>query len=134
LSKLKEVLELQVSGTSNLRLAAELLLDGFGIEAAAEPGQVAWQLIEGVERVQQEAQTARQEVETTRQAARDIVYTGVHHAFTVARSHYVNIDLEELSKGYSGDYADAELDAFEEETAPFARNLTYKMLEGNEDQ
>ena len=118
MSKLKEVLELQVSGTSNLRLAAELLLDGFGIEAAAEPGQVAWQLIEGVERVQQEAQTARQEVETTHQAARDAVYTGVHHAFAVARSHYINIDLEELSKGYPGDYADAELDAFEEEIAP----------------
>ena len=45
------------------------------------------------------------------------MYTGVHHAFAVARSHYVNIDLEELSKGYPGDYADAELDAFEEETA-----------------
>ena len=51
LSKLKEALELHVSGSSNLCLAAELLLDVFGVEAAAEPGQIAWQLIEGVERV-----------------------------------------------------------------------------------
>ena len=131
--KMKEALELQVTGSSNLRLAAEVLLDGFGVEATAEPGQIARQLIEGMERVQQEAQAARQEVKTARQVARDVVYTGVHHAFAVARSHYVNIDLEELSKGYPGDYADAELDAFEEETAPFTRNLTDKMLEDNED-
>ena len=64
-----------------------------------------------------EVQATRQDVEVARLAARDAVYTGVHHAFAVARSHYVNIDLEELSKGYPGDYADAELDAFEEETA-----------------
>ena len=70
--------------------------------------------------VKQEAQAARQEVEAARQAARDAVYTGVHHAFTVAHSHYVNIDLEELGKGYPGHYADAELNAFEEEAVPFA--------------
>ena len=62
-----------------------------------------------------------------------VTYTGVHHAFAVAHIHYVNIELEELSKGYLGDYADAELDAFEEETTPFARNLTDKMLENNKD-
>ena len=83
--------------------------------------------------MKQEAQAARQEVEAARKVARDAVYTGVHHAFAIAHSHYVNIDLEELSKGYPGDYADAELDAFEEETAPFTRNLTDKMLEDNED-
>ena len=52
LLKLKEALELQVTGSSNIHLAAELLLDGFGVEAAAEPSQIARQLIKGVERVQ----------------------------------------------------------------------------------
>ena len=133
LLKLKEALELQVVGSDNLRLAVGLVLDDLGVEAAAAPGQLVSQLLEGVDGMKQEARAARQEVEVARQAARDTVYTGVHHAFAVARSHYVNIDLEELSKGYPGDYADAELDAFEEETAPFTRNLTDKMLEDNED-
>ena len=83
--------------------------------------------------MKQEARAARQEVEVARQAARDTVYTGVHHAFAVACNHYVNIDLEELGKGYSTNYADAELDTFEEEATPFAQNLTDKMLENNED-
>ena len=132
--EMKEALELQVDGSDNLRLAVGLVLDDLGVEDAAAPSQLVSQLIESVDGLKQVAQAARQEVEVARQAARDAMYTGVHHAFAVARIHYVNIDLEELSKGYSGDYADAELDAFEEETTPFARNLTDKMLDNNEDQ
>jgi len=66
-----------------------------------------------VDRVKQEAQAARQEVKLVRQAARDVLYTGVHHAFAIARSHYLNIDLEELGKVYPADYTDTDLDAFE---------------------
>ena len=133
LLKLKEALELQVVGSNNLRLVVGLVLDDLSIEAAAAPGQLVSQLLKGVDGLKQEAQATRQEDEVTHQAARDVVYTRVHHTFAVVHSHYVNIDLEELSKGYPGDYANAELDAFEEETAPFARSLTDKMLEDNED-
>ena len=131
--EMKEALELQVIGSDNLRLAVGLVLDDLGVGAAAAAGQLISQLFEGVDGLKQEAQAVRQEVEVTHQAARDAVYTRVHHAFAIVHSHYVNIDLEELSKGYPGDYANAELDAFEEETAPFARSLTDKMLEDNED-
>ncbi|KAG2565288.1 golgin-84-like isoform X2 [Panicum virgatum] len=133
LLEMKEALELQVTVCDNLRLVVGLMLDDLGVEAAAAPGQFISQLLEGVDGLKQVVQATRQEVEVAGLAARDAVYTGVHHAFAVARSHYVNIDLEELSKGYPGDYADAELDAFEEETASFTQNLADKMLEDDED-
>jgi len=41
LLKMKEVLECHVSGSDNLCLAAGLVLDDLGVEAANEPGQVA---------------------------------------------------------------------------------------------
>ena len=41
LLKMKEVLERHVSGSDNLCLAAGLVLDDLGVEAANVPGQVA---------------------------------------------------------------------------------------------
>ncbi|KAG2611694.1 hypothetical protein PVAP13_4KG234905 [Panicum virgatum] len=134
--EMKEALESQITGSDNLRLAVGLVLDDLGMDAAGEPGQEAAQLINSVDGVRKEAQAARQEVESAReeaesarQAARDALFNGVHRAFAVARSHYLNIDLAELSKGYMADYTDAKLDAIEEEAAPFARTLTDKVLD-----
>lgn len=46
------------------------------------------------------------------------MYTGVHHAFTIARSHYVNIDLPVISVGFAPGYNDVDLDKIEKEVAP----------------
>ena len=139
---MKEALESQITSSDNLRLAVGLVLDDLGMDAAGEPGQEAAQLINSVDGVRKEAQAARQEVESAReeaesarQAARDALFNGVHRAFAVTRSQYLNIDLAELSKGYPTDDTDAKLDAIEEEAAPFARTLTDKVLDddGEED-
>ena len=101
------------------------MLDDHGVDPADEPGQLAAQPVQGVD-------VARQGAETTRQEARSALFVGVQRTFAVARSHYTNIALDELSQGYPADYTDAELDAIEEEVAPFARALTDKMQEENE--
>jgi len=125
LATVTEALERQITGIDSLRLAAHLVLDDLGVEAADEPGQLAAQLVQGVD-------VAVQGDEITRQEARSALFIGVQRAFAVTRSHYANIALDELSQGYPADYTDAELDAIEEEVAPFARALTDKMQEENE--
>ena len=50
--------------------------------------------------------------------AREALYTGVHHVFAIARSHYTNIDLPVISEGFAPGYTDAELDEIEKEAAP----------------
>ena len=32
---------------------------------------------------------------------REALYTDIHHAFTIARSHYINIDLPVISEGFA---------------------------------
>ena len=61
LSKVKEALERQITGINNLCLAAHLMLDDLGVEPADEPGQLAAQLVQGVDGARQEAATAGQE-------------------------------------------------------------------------
>ena len=53
-----------------------------------------------------------------RALAREALYTGVHRAFAIARSHYINIDLPVISEGFAPGYTDAELDKIEKEAAP----------------
>jgi hypothetical protein len=55
----------------------------------------------------------------------------VQRVFAVARRHYANIDLGELSQGFPADYTDTELDAIDEEVTPFAHTLADKMQEEN---
>ena len=55
LLEMKEALELQVTGSDNLRLTVGLVLDDLGVEAAAAPGQLVSQLLEGVDGLKQEA-------------------------------------------------------------------------------
>jgi len=49
---------------------------------------------------------------------REALYIGVHHAFAIVCSHYINIDLPVISEGFMPGYTDAELDEIEKEVAP----------------
>ena len=61
--------------------------------------------------------------------AREALYTGVHRAFAVARSHYIDIDLPVISEGFTPSYTDTELDEIEKEAAPPAQDLAKKVGE-----
>ena len=50
--------------------------------------------------------------------AREALYNGVHHAFSIARSHYIDIDLPVISEGFAPGYTDTKLDKIEKEVAP----------------
>jgi len=52
---------------------------------------------------------------------------GIHRSFTIARSHYENIDLAMMSQGFTPVYTDAELVDIEKEVAPLAHNLSTKI-------
>ena len=56
-------------------------------------------------------------LDRARALAREALYTSIHHAFAIARSHYINIDLTVISEGFVPGYADAKLDEIEKETA-----------------
>ena len=60
---------------------------------------------------------------------REALYTSIHHAFTIARSHYININLPVISEGFAPSYTDAELDEIETEAEPPARGLAEKFKE-----
>jgi len=49
---------------------------------------------------------------------REALYTSVYCAFSIARSHYVHIDLPVISEGFAPSYTDTELDEIEKEAAP----------------
>ena len=51
---------------------------------------------------------------------RDALRFGVHWSFTIARSHYENIDLETMSQGFAPCYSNAELQNIEKDVAPLA--------------
>ena len=57
-------------------------------------------------------------LDQARALAREALHTGVHHTFTIARSHYIDIDLPVISEGFTPGYTDAELDEIEKEAAP----------------
>ena len=61
--------------------------------------------------------------------AREALYTGVHCVFTIACSHYINIDLSVISEGFTPGYTDAQLDEIEKEAAPPAQDLAEKVEE-----
>ena len=59
--------------------------------------------------------------------ARDALRFGVHQLFTIARSHYENIDLATMSQGFALVYTDTKLDNIEKEVAPLAHDLSAKI-------
>jgi hypothetical protein len=52
---------------------------------------------------------------------------GVQQSFVVARSHYVNINLEAMGQCFAPGYADDELDEIEKTTADRAQELVDKI-------
>ena len=59
--------------------------------------------------------------------ARDALRFGVHRSFTIAHSHYENIDLEMMRQGFTLGYSDAKLKGIEKEVAPLAQDLSTKI-------
>ena len=59
--------------------------------------------------------------------ARGALRFSVHRSFTIACSHYENIDLATMSQGFAPVYTDAELDDIEKEVAPLAHDLSAKI-------
>ena len=53
----------------------------------------------------------------------------MHHAFTIAYTHYASIDLLVISEGFVPGYIDAELEEIEKEAAPPAQDLAGKIGE-----
>jgi hypothetical protein len=62
-----------------------------------------------------------------RELERGILHGGVNRVFTIARSLYVNINLETLSLGYPDNYSNAELDALEAAVAPLSQALSDRI-------
>ena len=60
---------------------------------------------------------------------REALHTGVHRAFAIARSHYINIDLPVISEGFTPSYTDAELDEIEVEAELPMQGLVRKFKE-----
>ena len=60
---------------------------------------------------------------------REAPHNDVHHAFTIARSHYANIDPPVISEGFAPGYTNAELDEIEKEAASPAQDLAEKVGE-----
>ena len=59
--------------------------------------------------------------------ARGALRFGVNRSFTIARSHYENIDLATMSQGFAPGYSDVELENIEKEVAPLAQDLSTKI-------
>ena len=59
--------------------------------------------------------------------ARGVLRFNIHRSFTIARSHYENIDMATMSQGFALVYTDAELDNIEKEVAPLAHDLSAKI-------
>ena len=68
-------------------------------------------------------------LDRARALAREALHTDVHRAFTVAHSHYIDIDLPVIIEGFAPGYTDAELDEIEKEAEPPTRDLAEKFEE-----
>ena len=64
-----------------------------------------------------------------RTLARKALHTSVHHVFSVAHSHYIDIDLPVISEGFTPSYTDAELDEIEVEAELLMQGLVRKFKE-----
>ena len=98
-----------------MRAAVGLVFDDLGVASVMEMSLL-------VVRVTQIPDRARA-------LTRAALYTDVHRAFAIARSHYINIDLLVISEGFAPGYTDAELDKIEKEAALPAQDLAEKVGE-----
>ena len=98
-----------------MRAAVGLVFDDLGVAPAVERSSLAVRVT--------------QIPDQARALARKALYTGVHRAFAIAYSHYINIDLLVISEGFAPGYTNAELDKIKKEAAPPARDLAEKVEE-----
>ena len=106
---MRDQLQSESDDHDSLRAAVRLVFDNLGAASAMETSS----LVVRVTHILDQA----------RALAREALYTGIHHAFTIARSHYINIDLPVISEGFAPGYTDAELDKIEKEAEPPTRDL-----------
>ena len=59
--------------------------------------------------------------------ARSVLCFGIHRSFTIAHSHYKNINLATMSQGFTHVYSDTELNDIEKEVAHLAHDLSAKI-------
>ena len=64
-----------------------------------------------------------------RTLARKALHTSVHHVFSVAHSHYIDIDLPVISQGFAPSYTNVKLDEIKKEAAPSGQDLAEKVGE-----
>ena len=101
-----------------LRIAVDTLREYLGVPAPTS----AVELVQGVEGMPQRVHAM---------GVASLHY-GVLQTLAIARSHYENINLDALSRGFPAEYTDEELDGFEREAAPFAAALSEGM-KGDDD-
>jgi len=75
-----------------LHAAIRLVFNDLGVALAMETSSLVVQVTEIPDQA--------------RALAREALYTGVHRAFTIARSHYINIDLPVIREGFALGYTD----------------------------
>jgi hypothetical protein len=66
-------------------------------------------------------------VNRVREIMRLTLYFGIQQSFTIACSHYENIDLMAMSQGYVPGYTDTQLDKIEKMAAFPANNLANSL-------
>jgi hypothetical protein len=104
LGKTKTTLLKESDEHDTLWIAVGLVLNDFEMTSEAGISSLAVQVFDVADRA--------------RGMAKRVLHLGVQWSFTIARSHYKNIDLQAMSQGFMHDYDDAELDQIEEEVAP----------------
>jgi len=77
---------------NTLRAAVRLVFNDLGVTLAMETSSLVVQVIEILDQAPV--------------LAREALYTGVHRAFTIARSHYININLPVIREGFALGYTD----------------------------
>ena len=109
LSKVKDTLQKESDEHDNLFVAIQLVCD----ELELAPEQETSSLVV----------CATWIMDRARDTIRAALCFGAHRSFTIACSHYENIDLATMSQGFAPVYTDAELDDIEKEVAP--RRMTF---------
>ena len=115
LSEVRGQLQSESDDDDSLRAAIRLVFNDLGVTSAVEMSSLAVRVTQIPDRA--------------RALARKALYNSVHRAFSIARSHYIDIDLPVISEGFAPGYTDADLDEIEAEAELPARGLAKKFKE-----
>ena len=113
LSEVKDTLQKESDEHDSLRVTVQLVCDELKLALEQETSS----LVVCSTRIMNQA----------RDMARDALRFGIHRSFTIAHSHYENIDLATMSQGFAPVYTDAKLDDIEKEVAPLVHDLSAKI-------